>query len=214
MRTIIISFGCPRSGTTFLARCLSPLLGVFAFHLPDGAKLHPSKSKEGLIQLDALFWNHRVVWVRIYRSPLDIVESFLALRQLKPDVARARDPDAQIVRWIKTEHLHVAEQRSVLRTHQDNWERHHLVEVKYEALANERGRQVFADRLGNLLPRRRANQERLLDQLGTFGSKPANLGKLKARKKGIRVEGPLMTPEQREYFTTELWPIMEAGGYV
>ena len=209
MRTVVISFGCPRSGTTFLARCLSPLLGVFAFHLPDGGKLHPCKSREGLIQLDALFWSHRAIFVRIYRSPLDIVESFLALRELKPDIARARDSDQRIIRWITNEHANVAEQRPVLRTHQKNWEPHHLVEVKYEALAGDKGRRAFAETLGALLPRRRANQQRLLDQLETFGDKPANLGKLKAR-----MSGSVMTPRQRAYFTEHLRYIIEAGGYV
>lgn len=209
VKTIIISFGCPRSGTTFLARCLSPLLGVFAFHLPDGAKLHPCKSQEGLIQLDALFWSHRAIFVRIYRSPLEIVESFLALRQLKPGIARAKDTDQRIVRWIMNEHVNVAGQRQILRARQKNWERHYLVEVRYEALARERGRRAFTKKLGALLPRRRMNQERLLEQLDTFGGKPANLGRLKTQMKGS-----LMTPSEREYFTEQLRPVMEAGGYV
>jgi len=212
-KTVIISFGCPRSGTTFLARCLSSLAGVFALYLPDGAKLHPSKSPEGLVLLDALFWNHRAIWIRIIRHPLDIVESFLALRMVTPEAARARDSDQRIVEWIVNEHRHVKAQRKLLGQQNPNWEPHHLIEVKYESLANPKGRKMFAKNLVKLLPRRKANHAHLLEQLDTFGVKPANMGKLRAAKMGKLGRGPVMTPAERIYFEKELATVITESGY-
>jgi len=212
-KTVIISFGCPRSGTTFLARCLSSLVGVFAFHFPDGAKLHPTKHNDGLIQLDALFWHHRTIWVRIVRHPLDIAESFLALRMVTPEGARAKDSDPQIVRWIVNEHKHVRVQRKLLQLQDPAWEPHHLIEVRYEDLAQAKGREAFAEELTALLPRRDANPKILLDELATFGVKPANMGKLRAIRMDKLEKGPVMTPTERVYFEKELATVIIEGGY-
>jgi len=212
-QTIIISFGCPRSGTTFLARCLSSLVGVFSFHLPDGAKLHPSKHKDGLIQLDALFWNHRTIWVRIVRHPMDIVESFLALRMVTPDAARAMDKDPQIVQWIVNEHKHVRVQRKLLKLQNPAWEPHHLIEVRYEVLAHPEGREAFAEELAALLPDHTENLQHLLGELATFSVKPANMGKLRAIRMDKLKNGPVMTPAERVYFEKELATVIIESGY-
>ncbi len=207
--TTIVSFGCPRSGTTWLYRCLSALHGIVSLRIPDGAKLHPSKTPDGLISLAATLYDRDVVFVRIIRSPLDIVDSFLALRKLTPGAARANDTNERIVRWIVSEHVNMAMQRRTLIKPQELWGRHSVVELRYEDMASAEGREAFVNEIVPLLPDSAVNRVRLLGELETFGNRPyAIFGKLKAG-----LDGPVMTPEERAYFAEQLHDVIEETGY-
>lgn len=206
--TVIVSFGCPRSGTTFLAHSLSALQGVFAFRLADGSMLHPSKSTTGLEAVDCLFYDQRLIFVRIIRSPMEIVESFLHLRNSLPSVARAQDADAMIVRWIVNERVNVRAQRDGLTLERDDWQRHSFLEVRYEDIGTKSGRKVFADELAALLPDAQANRTLLLDRLGLFGRRKISYGRMKAG-----ISRSVMTADQREYFLEHLGGTMESDGY-
>jgi len=199
MRTAVVSFGCPRSGTTFLDRCLNALHDVAVLRIPDGSQLHPSKSAQGLIAVSGLLFNHHVVFVRIVRDPMAVVDSFLALRQIAPRAARARDSNARIVEWIVNERRNVPLQIPQLLVARRGWGTRSFVEVRYEDLADEEARAQFVDELVATLPDPPLNCARLLAALAQYGREPVIGGKL---REGIISE--VMTQRERTYFTEHL----------
>lgn len=80
----IFSFGCPRSGTTYLQKSI--LIGLQGSHvhyrkIPEWHGTHPCVSNNGLVSLQLLLDN--VLFIRIVRNPIDIMESFYATKQEK-----------------------------------------------------------------------------------------------------------------------------------
>lgn len=202
----VVSFGCPRSGTTFLFSCLQSLPSAFVTKLPEWAGLHPCQSSTGLLQLaDVVTSGRRLVLVRIKRNPMDIVESFLAAR--RPEFGDggagiARHTDREIVAFVRTESTSLTKQRVLIG------EKRHvrLVEVKYEDLARPDGQAAFISRIRKATSLK--GVEDLKRALQTFGKKPVRKGRLST---GI---GRSSTAEQRSYFRSRLSATMEREGYV
>ena len=75
---IVISWGCPRGGSTLLKNWIGEGKGFFHAHLHEGTPFHPCQSTDGLLQLLKTFRHENLSFVRIYRDPFDILESFMS----------------------------------------------------------------------------------------------------------------------------------------
>ena len=81
--TIIFTYGCPRSGTTFVQRLFANLGAEYVVEkIREGDKAHPCQTDTGLLMLAQLFRDRNVVFVRSVRSPLGIFESFYAAKHI------------------------------------------------------------------------------------------------------------------------------------
>jgi hypothetical protein len=203
--TVVVGWGCPRAGTTFLQRALQRLGGCFSFKLAEYVKMHPGNSTSGLIDIVALLGDcKKVVLVRIVRHPMETVESYLAARLPKADRKRsmgiARNADRQIQGNIKRESESFAQQRVLLRENP----KVKLVVVKYEDLMTAKGQAQFVK---DLQPY--SNPKAFADFLATFGKKPVRWGRLEMGMAGQKVS----TPEERDYFLRGLRPTIKREGY-
>lgn len=204
----VVSFGCPRSGTTFLHHCLCGLSDGAAsvLKLTESNGLHPAQSRTGLWELARLFRGNRLALVRIVRRPADIAESFLAARQAALRVSMpglARNSDGDIARWVREESTSVMCQRPMVAE-----EPHVLfVEVRYESLADDRARRGLVADLGRTPIEDSAALDRVLERLRAFGTGPVRKGRL---SEGL---GRISTDEEREYFDTRLATITKREGY-
>jgi len=207
----IINFGAPRSGTTFMQLCLKRLPDILAMKLPEMRKLHPAKSADGLIELARWFsglgWD--LTFVRTVRHPVEIVESFEAARfhpALKDEVAGlARNTDADVLRWIRSESEGFHAQCETLRQLHDTSRKVRrpvqIVEVRYENLASEAQRGAYARLIA-------PNHPQVLEEaFAEFGRTPARTGRL---SHGI---GRMLNGDRRAWFEKELADVIEREGY-
>lgn len=195
---IVINFGAPRSGTTWMWRC-TKAMGVFAWKLTENSAFHPCWSDSGLTELVKSLHKHPTVVIRTVRHPLEIAESFAATRT---DALRAHTPGLaqndhdDVVRWIRSEsegfHKQTAIAREVIEARYDDMPdpayRSRLVERVREGLGSEAGKKL-----------RRA--------LDTFGGSPARKGRLSA---GL---GRVLTDEEREWYREQLADVIEREGF-
>lgn len=201
--TIVISFGCPRSGTMFMRNTLQKHLPCFSTKLPEMVALHPAQSDTGLLHLSGLFYQRRLVLVRTVRHPLEVVESFVHLRAAKPRSPRGRDDDRRVRRWIEDESRGVMRQRLELGEMLSE-RRHRLVEVRYEALKTADGRDEFAEKM------RKATGDAgtLRKGLEDFGNAArAYAGRLKSGK------GAVLSEERRAWWAHALREVVRREGY-
>jgi len=95
-RALIISFGIPRSGTTFIQEWLTPVKEWDYVKLGEANPLHPvqetSAGKSGLIGLRHLFRHRPVLFVYSERNELDIFRSFWAAKMIVENGLRERNP--------------------------------------------------------------------------------------------------------------------------
>jgi hypothetical protein len=82
----IITFGFPRSGTTFLTDVFGRGEGYINKWLTNGNPLHPMFSDTGLVSLKHLLGD--VLFLRIIRNPIDILESWEAVRKYNEEVPK------------------------------------------------------------------------------------------------------------------------------
>lgn len=199
---IIVSFGAPRSGTTFMRHCLKAMANVFVTKLPEGRVLHPCISPDGLIELSHWLQHENLTLVRTVRHPVEIAASFVALR--RPELAAgtpnlAGKSDDWIVERLRSESQNVAAQHEFLRS---EYPHHRFIEISYEGLAVEAHREEFAATIT-----KGVNRRKLREALATFGTKPVHQGRL---SEGL---GDVLTPAQRAWFTSCLRPVIEREGY-
>ena len=76
----VITYGMPRSGTTFMDRWLRAADGFANYKLPETVSIHPCLNDRGLIDLYKLV--HWPLFVRTVRNPVDIVKSTFVLRRI------------------------------------------------------------------------------------------------------------------------------------
>ena len=203
----VISFGCPRSGTTFMLHCLQALEpAATVLKLTESNRLHPAQRRLGLWDLARLYRGRPLVFVRTVRHPHDIAESFLAartpeLRGKMPGIARNSDGD--IAHWIREESTSVMVQRPTLA------EEPHvmLLEVRYESLDNDHAREGLIADLRKAPLEDQEALEGVLARLREFGQAAVRPGRL---SKGM---GIVSTPEEREYFRTRLRAVTRREGY-
>jgi len=211
--TVVVNYGCPRSGTTFMRNVLGRLQGVFAFKLAEGRHLHPYKNPDGLVDLHRMLRHRRLVLIRTVRHPLEIAESFAALRdpQLHEvdgapmNLAKFRDPKA--VEFIRIESENTALQRAALLEPEHKHEGLWFIEIRYEDLADAKKRARFVRQVTDPLPTPEKNHEILARALTEFGTKPIRRGRLRA---GL---GRITTPQRRAWFREQLKDVIEREGY-
>lgn len=201
--TIVISFGCPRSGTMFMRNTLHDHLPCFSVKLPEMVDLHPAQSDTGLLALSGLFYKRRLVLVRTVRHPLEIVESFVHLRMAKERAPRARDDDRRVRRWIEDESRGVMRQRLELGEMLSE-RRHRLIEVRYESLATDEGKDKFAARMQKAT----GDAGTLRAGLDDFGNRSrAYAGRLKS---GVDT---VLTDDKRKWWAHALRQVIKREGY-
>jgi hypothetical protein len=194
----VIGFGCPRSGTTFLAHVLSGLKGSWSTKLTENTAMHPCQSTRGLLDLADLAGSKPVALVRIVRNPLEVADSFLAAR-MGGGMGLARNTDRDIALWIRGESESVAMQRPLLLERPNV----HWLEVRYEDLAAKPGRRAFIEDM-----RSYGADAVFRDRLDEFGKNPIRPGRLSA---GVERAA---TDDEAAYFRRTLRCVMDREGYV
>lgn len=183
--TIVLSYGCPRSGTTAVAEMCRQLEGVSFQKWKEISPLHPGLCDNGMLNLSQVFCESRLIFVRSVRHPVEIVKSFYALRKgaVESTGSIKYTSDEQILEWIETEIENTSIQRRRMRQeHPWNKYDHHVVEAKYEILSSD-DCFLFAQRLSRLLPDEEKNRsilERFLKNNWGNKNKSFRAGRLQA----------------------------------
>lgn len=209
MQHVVVNFGSPRSGTTWMERCLLELKApIFTFKLAEGRILHPCQSKDGLLELAMILRHKHLTIIRTVRDPLEIAESFIAMRKLAKHGALRKFTDAKAVEFITTESKNVAAQRGELKSSPE-WkhEGRQFFEVHYERMAEEGYRADFARRLTAALPDSEENHQRMLKAFDGYGKHPVRPGRLAS---GL---GRMTTVKERAWFRVQLAAVIEREGY-
>lgn len=180
------------------------------YRIADGNGLHPCRgrhARDGLLQVNGLFYDHPVTWIRIRRHPLDIAASFVALRTIDPHAARAKDADDMIVEHIRNESRLSAKQWPGLCGTGDPRAGRCLIQVRYEDFGNAQVRKAFAQEVAAPLPAPEKNRSRLVRALGTYGGRPAIMGRLGAGREDLT-----LSEAQKEWFRAQLADVIRAEG--
>lgn len=198
-----------------MRRMLKALEGAFTSKLHEHNGLHPCESDDGLLTLSHWLQKETVVFVRTVRHPLAIADSFVATRQ---ESMRDRNPglaqhdDERVVKFIRSESDGTDAQRDTLietstRAHKQ-WD-HHLVEARYEDLANPGYRDLFALAVSKHMPDAGAAYRQLAGRLDAeWGSEPVRDGKLHRD-----ITERVMGDERAAWFREQLQDIIEREGY-
>ena len=217
IKTIVINYGSPRSGTTFLSHVFDQLSdSVLAFKLTEARILHPCQSEDGLIELHTLLRKKHVVLVRTVRHPMEVAESFLALQNpatWPPDAKRpglANFTNARFAGFVTRESENTALQRPALLAPDYRHRGLSFIEIRYEDLADGAGQEEFARLVAEKLPEPDTNFQILVDALRDYGENPVGVGRLFA---GGGVVEP-MGERERSWFAARLAGVAEREGYL
>lgn len=84
---VIIAFGVPRSGTTFVQRWIYALKPSVAhtIKLQEGCYLHPKNSDDGLKHLRHFYANRKVLFIWIQRNPIGVFQSLYAAKKTQAE---------------------------------------------------------------------------------------------------------------------------------
>lgn len=208
---VVLTFGCPRSGTTYMAKSMECLNGVETQKLKEIARLHPCLSRDGLLRLSEVFCETRLVLVRTVRHPLDVVRSFYALRKIEERGGVGRNGDQRIYHFIRSESESTNEQIQRIR-YDKPWCLYdvHVIEAKYECLADPDARIGFIRDLCELLPNERENRQALENHFkATFGKREAAAreGRLKSGT------GVVLDKARKAWWEENLHHILTREGY-
>lgn len=107
--TIILSYGCPRTGTTFVNHMLGQGLDIITGKIAEGHASHPIKSNHGLLNLSYTFQKYNLVFVRTIRDPINIFESFYHAKSMKIEGLDNQDYSS-IKKLIETEEINTKNQ--------------------------------------------------------------------------------------------------------
>lgn len=91
--TVILNYGCPRSGTTFTNIMLNQGINFITGKIAEGSCYHPIRNKNGLFDLSYTFRNYNVFFLRTVRNPLNIFESFAHAKKITNQKNTEIDPD-------------------------------------------------------------------------------------------------------------------------
>ena len=202
--TIVVNFGSPRSGTTFMEKTLRSLQGVLSVKLHEFLLQHPCQSRDGLLDLAHFFNRRRLVIIRTVRHPLEIAESFVALRSQNEDTfVHRKKTDAEVVQFINMESVNVRRQSAkLLESLPDRF-----IEIRYEDIPDPKKAGSFVDEVVRHLPHQKQNHANLTTALKNFGKVPVRGGRL---SRGL---GRVMAQEQREWFRERLGDVIRREGY-
>lgn len=210
---VVINFGSPRSGTTIMRRLLGPLKDTYVSKLHEATALHPWRSKRGLLDISQWMLKDRLVFVRTVRHPLNVVESFLALRtdELRQNNASlAAHSDERIIAFIVGESEGAAAQRhEVERNRADKGWEHHFVQARYERLGDESYQREFAwDVCRHLSTPERSFQSLTRRLAEEWKQRPVRDGKLRAG-----MDERIMTDGEEARWRAALQDVIEREGY-
>lgn len=208
MKPIVFSFGCPRSGTTFMQQALAKLKTPLTEKIGEGSLLHPCRSHDGLRTLSHLFASRPVVFVRTVRHPVEIAASFVAARHLTEEEPEsfsglAKNSDADVLRFVRSESVSVADQREHFA--ETDWP-HELIEVRYEDLSAKDYREIVASKIVSASGVTDKEKWPLIAKLDTFGVRPTRPGRL---SHGV---DPI-TSKHRAEFAHQLADVIQREGY-
>ncbi len=208
--TIIFSFGCPRSGTTFIRSLLLGIPGFEYEKIREGDLIHPCRSDNGLIGLTELFRGRNVIFIRSVRSSHDIFESFYTARKFRDqhhEMAHlAEYDDAAIFSYIDTEKKNFEHNRRLYADLLRRWSaddvtgyRFDIIEFDYDRMNEESCRLDFLEELKTYLPPPlHCILDQISDRFQSFGdpTKSVRLGRL-----AYEIHGTLLSPELRAEIT-------------
>jgi len=214
-RCVVVSFGCPHSGTTYMMKLLERGKGYLYFPLREiHEDIHPATSKTGLLTLIKFFnyagYDH--LFVRTKRDPLDIFESFYAKKYYNK-----KNLDEKIYDFIFNESLNVYDQKQSFKKCVKEGrikylgKRFNLVEVKYEDLYDVNKQRRFIQEIVSYLSERKMNQSLLLSYLNnTFGKKSKAIRK---GKLSMGIEKNLVSEAKRKEIRKKLKEVFKREGY-
>jgi len=145
----VFSFGCPRSGTTFLQYVLNQGRGYYHAKITENMNFHPGNNPNALYHINDMLGHmgDQVLFVRIKRNPIDIFESFHAAR-LEDSVNRGLKDNTDEMIYDYIEHESIGVDHIKREFPQLN-----LIEVKYEDLGDYIKRKEFLSKLCKFLPK-------------------------------------------------------------
>lgn len=158
LKPIIFNFGCPRSGTTFIEEAFS-YIPIHTQKIAEGNPLHPCISDSGLIALQDLYKNRKVVFVRTFRDPGEIFESFRAM-----DGSIGKQDNKQIYLFIQSENHNFHKQKKEIK----------FIEIDFDKLKSEEYRVDISTRIG----REVGICSHFLNALNKYGHNPIRKGRL------------------------------------
>jgi len=135
----VFTFGCPRSGTTYLWKMMRQLNSdtLYVDRIKEANPLHPCNSRDGLLGLAAQFPD--AVFVRIERDPVDVFESFYGKRsELSKNPWHGVNDEERIYEFIINERINTRRQRMKHQKDKPDWP-FNLIEIVYEDLHTRGG---------------------------------------------------------------------------
>lgn len=207
----IVTFGCPRAGTSYIQKALTYVPAVHVYKLREDNPLHPSKSNMGLIGLARMITDH-LVFVRIKRNPMEIVESFVATRSaVRVGGTLHLNTDEKIVEWVVSESEGTHYQRQSVeygsRKGQIKWR---FVEVRYESLVTEQGVSSFCNEVYGHIPEACSLEAMKQYILKSFGNRRASV---MAGRLSQGVVDSVLSEEQKVFFKERLAAVAIIEGY-
>jgi len=124
--TVILNYGCPRSGTTFIWFLLRAGTGYTYGKIGENDPCHPCNSGTGLLHIKKTFRDYNVVFIRTVRNPIQIFESFRHAHKTN-DGEIGKKADIEIKRYIQNEERNTKEQAGKVR----------ILTVKFDMLSND-----------------------------------------------------------------------------
>lgn len=176
LKPIIFNWGCPRSGTTFIEEAFS-YLPIHTQKIHEGNPLHPCKSDNGLITLQDLYRNRQVLFIRTFRNPIEIFESFRAM-----DGSVGKQNNEKIFDFIRTEYENYHKQKNKIS----------CVEIDFDLLGTG-GAEYRVERSHTIDARIGISDKKILNCLNKHGYNPIRKGRL-----SMGITKSLLTEKEKE----------------
>ncbi len=147
---VICNFGDARSGTTLIKKMFMQANGYLSFKLAEGHALHPWNSNTGLIDVAGLFKEHKIVFVRTLRHPIDIMESLCFIHSNVAEMKEFR----RRLRLLKNGFVNTKKQIPILKAPSYYYyiAKVVLIDVYYEDLGNIEKRREFFNQVTTFFP--------------------------------------------------------------
>lgn len=206
----IFSYGAPRSGTTFIQYVLNQGRGYYYNKLKEQYKLHPCNSSDGLIQLQQAItgMNQDVVFIRTYRHPFKIFESFKYARiweQEKFGADKVGPGVGGLSSW--TDEFIIDRMLNEYRNTMAQSKKVKIAEIRYEGLYSKENKQAFINLICDLTYEE--NREILTHCMSEFSVNSVREGRLKH----LNYEDGLLTDGEKDFLYDKLKELFEGGNY-
>ncbi len=224
---IVFSYGCPRTGTTFMQKMIAQGKGYIPAYIREYDTMHPCNGSWGLFLLARCLKNSLPLFVRTIRNPIDIFESFYTVNHL--GLMTEKIEDETIYSMILEESKNSAllsegmvskDSESIVWKDIQGYPAQHdgissasnsrpeIITVKYEELGDAEARLVFLTKLISRLEMGQENLDIFLKYIeDTFMKISVRIGRLKTGVTG------LVPPEKREEIKDRLRDVFIVEGY-